>query len=205
MSARRGATRRKKKVMSSVEKWRNKIWVEIKTPLYIDDKVIGETPSSSEENIIGRTVKIDLMTLTANFKDMNKLITFKVVDLKGNVAHTEFFRYELSRDFIRSQVRNHRSRIDGIYNLTLKDKSKLRITLTCVTPIRAKTSEQKVIRKIMSDSLMELVEDLTFQSFVTNLLQNKFAEQIQEKVEEFFPVKVFEVNKVKVLKFPEAD
>ncbi|RMG28056.1 MAG: hypothetical protein D6732_19270 [Methanobacteriota archaeon] len=205
MSARRGATRRKKKVMSSIEKWRNKIWVEIKTPLYIDDKVIGETPSSSEESIIGRTVKIDLMTLTANFKDMNKLITFKIVDLKGNVAHTEFFRYELSRDFIRSQVRNHRSRIDGIYNLTLKDKSKLRITLTCVTPIRVKTSEQKVIRKIMQETLMELVGDLTFQSFVTNLLQNKFAEQIQEKVEEYFPVKVFEVNKVKVLKFPEAD
>ncbi len=203
MSARRGATRKKKKVLSSVEKWRNKIWVEIKTPLYIDDKVLGETPASSEESIIGRTIKVDLMTLNGSFKDIHKLITFKVSELKGNVAHTEFFQYELSRDYLRSQIRNHRSRIDGIFNITLKDKSKLRITLTCVTMIRAKTSEKKEIRKIMYETLMEMIQDLTFEAFVSNLIENKFAETIQQKVEEFFPTKIMEVNKVKVLKLPE--
>ncbi len=203
MSSRRGTSRRKKKSISSTDKWKGKVWTEIKAPLYIDDKVIGETPATSEEFIIGRTVITDLMFFSNKFEHATKLLKFKIKEIKGNVAHTDLFQYELSRDFMRSQVRNHRSRIDGIYNINFKDGSKVRITIFCITPQRIRTSEKKDLRKIMSELLLKSLNDLTFSAFTTKLLNDEFISEVLEELQNHYDIKMLEVSKVKVLRTPD--
>lgn len=200
MSSRR---RSRKKVLSSADKWKGKQWVDIKPPLYLNDNVIGQTPSTDIEQINGRTIRASVMDMSGSFKDVHKLITFKVTDVKGKVAHTDFFTYELSRDYMRSMVRNHRSRVDGILNVKLTDGTRLRITVFCVTPIRAKHSEKHEIRQIIFRTLQEEISELNIGSFVNRLIDNSLNEAIYEKVEDFFPVKILEISKIKVLKIVE--
>ncbi len=199
MSARR-RSKSKRKVLSSTDKWKNKVWVELKAPMYIGDQVIGHTPAAEPEMAIGRTVKVQQPKLTGNFKDFQKIVTLKVSEVNGTIGQTDFIGYELSRENMRSVVRNHRSRIDGIYNIKFTDDTRIRMTVFCVTPIRAKTSEKKIIRKIISEAVDEAVKDLTFPAFVNKVLDGSIVEYVKEKVVDYFPVKTLEISKIKVLR-----
>ena len=159
MSQRRTTARRRRRGQdSSVEKWKNKQWLDIKTPEYIDDKVLGVTPTSDVDDVIGRTVKISLMDLTGSFKDLNYHLTFKISEVAGRVAKTEFHQQELSRDFRRSQIRNHRSQVEGIFNIKLEDESKIRIKMFVVTPMRIHTTTKKEMRAVMHKKLEEVID-----------------------------------------------
>ncbi len=203
MSQRRSTGRKRRRGQeSSVEKWKNKNWLDIKTPEYIDDKVLGETPASEIDEVLGRTVKVSLMDLTGSFKDLNYQLTFKVSEVSGRVAKTEFHQQELSRDYRRSQIRNHRSQVEGIFNLKLNDESKIRLKTFVVTPMRIHTSTKKEIRAAMKAKLEDIVKDLSFPAFVNKLITYEITKELQPVVEEVFPVKIIEVSKVKVIRLP---
>ena len=194
---RRGKQR--KKVMSGAEKWKNKIWLETKSPTYLNNIVIGHSPTSSVENAIGRTIKLAVNDLTQNFKDMHKLVTFKIDKINGTSATTQLFRYELSQDYMRSMIRNHRSRIDGLFNIKLTDESRLRINVFCVTSSRVKGSIKKEIRLIMKNILDEIIKESNFQHFSTILIEGEINQKIKEAIEAKHSIKVLEVSKVKIL------
>lgn len=203
MSQRRSTGRRRRRGPdSSVEKWKNKQWLDIKTPEYMDDKSLGVTPTSDEDEVIGRTVKISLMDLTGSFKDLNYQLTFKISEVAGRVARTEFHQQELSRDFRRSQIRNHRSQVEGIFNIKLNDGSRIRIKMFVVTPMRVHTTTKKLIRAAMHQKLEEVVSELSFPAFVNKLIAYEITKEVQPVVEEVFPLKILEVSKVKVLRLP---
>jgi small subunit ribosomal protein S3Ae len=192
--------RSRKKALSSADKWKGKSWVEVKAPLYVNDSVIGKTCATDINKITGRTLKTSLMDLSGSFKDIHKLMTFKLTEIKGAMAHTEFYEYELSRDYMRSMVRNHRSRIDGIVNLKLTDGSRVRVTVFSVTPMRAKASDKHEIRQIIFRTLLEETKDLNLASFVNKIIDNSLNASIYEAVENYFPLKILEIAKIKVIK-----
>ena len=197
--------RRRKSATSSAEKWKNKLWVDVRAPLYVDDKSLGKTPTTSLDTVVGRTIKISLMDLTGNFKDLNYHLNFKISELEGNLARTEFFQYELSRDFKRAQIRNHRSKIEGIFNFNLQDNAKIRLTAFVVTPKRAAASIKKEVRAEMQKMLEERLKETTFPAFVEELLNGNLVRELFPVAADIFPVKVIEVAKVKVLRLPQDE
>ncbi|MCH8906293.1 MAG: 30S ribosomal protein S3ae [Candidatus Heimdallarchaeota archaeon] len=203
MSQRRSSGRRRRKSADSgAEKWKNKIWLNVKTPDYIDEKSLGETPTSNTDTAIGRTIKTTLMDLTGSFKDLNYQLTFKISEINGTQAKTEFYEHELSRDFRRSQIRNHRSQIEGIFNLKLTDGAKIRVKMFVVTPMRAHSSVKKAIRETMEKRLLELATELSFPAFVNKLISYELRDELIPLVEAIYPIKLLEVSKVKVLRYP---
>lgn len=205
MSLRRGTgRRRKKRATDAADKWKNKIWLDIKTPEYIDEKILGTTPTSKEDSAIGRTIKISLMDLTNSFKDLNYQLIFRISEVTGNVARTEFDGQELSRDFKRSQIRNHRSQVEGIFNLRLSDNAKIRVKTFLVTPKRAHSSIKKAMRESIHQKMEEICSNLTFAAFVNKLITYEFTQEILPVVEAIYPIKIFEIAKVKVIRLPEA-
>ena len=203
MSAtKRASSRRRGKTVSGADKWKNKEWLEIKAPDYVDDKVLGETFTSNTDSVVGRVVQISLMDLTGSFKDLNYQLSFKVNEVAGRVAKTEFFQQELSRDFRRSQIRNHRSQIEGIFNFKLADDARVRIKLFVVTPSRIHSSVKKEIRMALVAKLEELTSELTFPAFVNQLIKYEITNALVPVAEEIYPVKVCEISKVKVVKLP---
>ncbi len=200
--SRRSSGRKRRTASGAVDKWRNKMWVDIRAPSYVADKSLGKTPASDLESVIGRTVKISLMDLTNSFKDLNYHLTFKITELDGMIGRTEFFQHELSRDYRRAQIRNHRSKIDGIFNLKLKDKSKIRVTVFVVTPVRATASIKKEIRRVMNEKMEEICAELTFPEFVNKLISHELKKELLPFAEEIFDIKILDISKVKVLRFP---
>ncbi|MDH5647175.1 MAG: hypothetical protein OEZ01_14280, partial [Candidatus Heimdallarchaeota archaeon] len=104
----------------------------------------------------------------------------------------------------RSQIRNHRSQVEGIFNLTLQDKSKLRVTTFVVTPFRAAHSTKKEIRMAILKKLEEIAAESTFGHFVNKIVSYDLREELRPIAEEVFPIKILEISKVKVIRYPEG-
>ncbi len=200
MSTRR---RRRRVVNSGVEKWRNKKWLELKAPDYMGDQSLGQTPTSELGQVIGRTIDMSLMDITEKFSDLNYQVKFKVTKIVGNRAHTEFIGQSLNRDYRRSQIRNHRSQIEGVFNLTLNDGSRVRITAFAITFSRAAHKTKREIRASMLESITEIVGDLNFPAFVNKLLSYELKKDLLLPASDIFPIKLLEISKVKVLRLPE--
>ncbi len=175
----------------------------MRAPDYIGDESLGQTPSTNISSVLGRSFKMSLMDITNRFDDLNYGLKFRVTGITGNRASTEFVGQELNRDFKRSQIRNHRSQVEGIFNLTLKDGSRLRITAFAVTFNRAAHNTKKEIRKAIRETLFEYVEDITFPALVNSLVNYELRSLLYEPANDVFPIKILEISKVKVLRLPE--
>ena len=120
------------------------------------------------------------------------------------MARTEFHEYELSRDFKRAQIRNHRSKVEGIFNLRLNDGAKVRMTTFVVTPKRAAQSVKKQMREDMHVFLEEKLAEMTFPAFVDELLNGTIKSELYPVAEDNFSIKILDVAKVKVIRLPEG-
>ncbi len=184
---------------SVIDKWSIKEWFNITAPPYISEKNIGETVAADSSALIGRSIEIGLLELTDNVEDMQTKLRFKITSVSGETAETQFSGHEISRDFIRAQIRNHRTRIDCISDLVLKDKSRVRIFVTCITPTRCSSSQQRSMRKIVVDSMDGYSQEHGLPSFVERVLSNEFKAEIYDKLVKIYPLKSLEIRKSKVL------
>jgi small subunit ribosomal protein S3Ae len=184
---------------SVIDKWSIKEWFTITAPPYISEKAIGETVAAEASALIGRSIEIGLLELTDNVEDMQTKLRFKITSVSGETAETQFSGHEISRDFIRAQVRNHRTRIDCISDLNLKDKSRVRIFVTVITPTRCSSRQTHSIRKTVMESMDAYAEEHTLPSFVERILSNEFKAEMYDKLIKIYPLKALEVRKSKVL------
>ncbi|MHA1911071.1 MAG: 30S ribosomal protein S3ae [Candidatus Kariarchaeaceae archaeon] len=184
---------------SVIDKWSTKEWFTIIAPPYISEKTIGETVATESSSLIGRSIEIGLLELTDNVEDMQTKLRFKITSVSGETAETQFLGHEISRDFIRAQIRNHRTRIDCISDLKLKDNSRVRVFVTCITPTRCSSSQQRAIRKIIMDSMDGYSLEHGLPSFIERVLSNELKAEIYDKLIKIYPLKSLEIRKSKVL------
>jgi small subunit ribosomal protein S3Ae len=182
-----------------IDKWSIKEWFTITAPPYISEKIIGETVAADSSNLIGRSIEIGLLELTDNVEDMQTKLRFKITSVSGETAETQFSGHEISRDFIRAQIRNHRTRIDCISDLALKDNSRVRVFVTCITPTRCSSSQTRSIRQTVMASMEGYSQEHTLPSFVERVLNNEFKAEIYDKLIKIYPLKSLEIRKTKVL------
>ena len=96
----RAAARRQK------DKWKAKRWYSIRAPRNPwSFKKIGETLAEEEALLIGRPYEIMQNELDGDFTKMHVKLKFRISDVVGNDAITEFIGHDVMKDFVRRQIR----------------------------------------------------------------------------------------------------
>ncbi len=185
------------------DKWREKIWYQILAPDYFDNKVVGETPASNPELLIGRTVQPTLYDLTGNFDQIHVKIKFKITEVSGQQAKTVFHGHEWSSDYLRGLIRRGTSRIDWIGPILTKDDYLMRISVIVFTTTRSKTSQEHAVRKAIESVIRAHAKKHTFSELVQKVILGDLAEEVTKKVKKIVPIRECEIRKSKVLKSPE--
>lgn len=198
--------RRRRTKIVTVDKWKDKTWYSVYTPKFFGNVNIAEIPSSSD--VIGRTIETTLYDITNDFSQAHIKMFFKINKIEGNTAHTKFWGHDLTRDYLRSLVRRTTSRIDGIFNVSVKSenspgKYKMRITAVVFTQKRAKMSQQKAIRAIMKYIIEEKANKLTYIEFVQECILGKIGSEIYKEAKVIFPIRKSEIMKTKIVSEPE--
>ncbi|TFG15246.1 30S ribosomal protein S3ae [Candidatus Thorarchaeota archaeon] len=197
------SSRSRKAAARTRDKWREKVWYQVLTPDYFDNKEIGTTPASSPELLLGRTVKPTLYDLTGNFDQIHVKLKFKIYDVKGQQANTTFYGHEWSSDYLRGLVRRGTTRIDWIGPILTKDDYLMRISVIVFTMTRAKSSQKHSVRKAIERIIRAHAKKHSFDELVKKVVLGELASEVQDAVRKIIPLRECEIRKSKVLKGPE--
>jgi len=193
------------KARKKKDSFKEKNWYQVIAPKSFKNKAIGEI-IGSENNIIGRVIETSLYDFTESFKDINLKMKFKVLSVneEASTCQSIFFGHAYSNDYIRSLIGRGASKIQIISNLTTKDNFVFRVTAICTTIKRARSSQQILIRKIMSEILKKFAKSHNHEKFVKGMVYGEFQHQIQRIAKTIYPLSNSTVVKSKLISIPEG-
>jgi len=134
---------KKKQVGRRLEGWKAKKWYRVYVPDAFGKVEIGDAISADPANMVGRVMTATLGEVVQDYSKSHIKMRFKINDVAGDAAYTEFIGHEVTRDYLRSMVKRRASRIDTIHPVVSKDGKLLRVTVVCLTlsrPIRARST-----------------------------------------------------------------
>jgi len=179
-----------------------KRWFTAITPDYLGGKPVCQLVTHEPSDLVGRTITLLLSELTDDPSHTTIKIRFKVVGVKGESVITDFWGYELDRDFVRSLLRKGSSRVDIIFEAVTKDGYKMRITALAITRYKASQSQKKKMRKAMMNVILSKCEKLNYAQFVQELVFGKIESDLYNEAKKFHRIKLAGVKKMKVLEAP---
>ena len=184
------------------DKWKMKEWYNIISPPYFGGALVGSSPCSEPNKVMGRIIETTLYDITGDFNQQYMKLYFQVTGIKGSDAETIFKGHEYSRDYLRSLVRRGSTRIDSIMNVTTKDGYKLRVSVVALSVSRVRTSQIIVMRGVIRKILDEKAKGLNFDQFAQEAILGKIASDIYNEARKFAPLRHVGVRKSKLISAP---
>jgi small subunit ribosomal protein S3Ae len=172
----------------------------VTAPPYFGNTELGSVPAGETEKLIGRTIDATLYDVTGDFSHQYLKMYFQINEVDGKTAHTIFKGHEYSRDYLRSLVRRRTTKVDGLFNVITKDGYNLRVAISAFTLSRVKTSQEKVMRTIMTRIIKEKAAALTMDQFAQEMVLGKIASDIYNEAKKIAPLRHVGVRGSKLVK-----
>jgi small subunit ribosomal protein S3Ae len=181
------------------DRWRSKSWYTVLAPPYFGNVELGAVPADEPEKLIGRVIDSTLYDVTNDFAHQYLKLYFQITETDGKTAKTTFKGHEYSRDYLRSLVRRRTTKVDGLFNITLKDGHKLRVAVSAFTLSRVRTSQEKDMRVIMDRIIKEKASTLTLDQFAQEMVLGKIASDIYNEAKMIAPLRHIGIRKSKLV------
>ena len=189
-SASRAAARKQK------DKWKAKRWYTIRAPRQPwHFKVIGETLGEEDELLIGRMYEITQQEVDGDFSKMHVKLKFRVTEIIGQDAITEFAGHEVLKDHVRRQVRRYRGKVDDVIDAITDDGYYVRIKPFMITQGRVKTSQKQGIREACRNAVLQTAARNTWISLQKMMLSGELEQLIDKAVRKVANVKTIIIRK----------
>ena len=193
-AASRAAARKQK------DKWKAKRWYTIRAPRQPwHFKVIGETLGEEDELLIGRMYEITQQEVDGDFSKMHVKLKFRVAEIVGQDAITEFAGHEVLKDHVRRQVRRYRGKIDDVVDAITDDGYYVRIKPFMITQGRVKTSQKKAIRDACRDLILQTAARNTWVNLQKQILSGELEQAVEKAARTIVSVKTVMIRKSQLI------
>tara|TARA_Y100000768_G_scaffold351132_1_gene301830 strand:+ start:790 stop:1689 length:900 start_codon:yes stop_codon:yes gene_type:complete len=180
----RAAARRQK------DKWKAKRWYSIRAPRNPwSFKVIGETLAEEESLLKGRPYEIMQNELDGDFTKMHVKLKFRISDVVGNDAITEFIGHDVMKDYVRRQIRRDRGKIDDTIDVVTDDGFFVRIKPFIVTRSSVKASQKSETRSVARDVVLKFCGQSTWINVQKALMDGSLEESVSTAISKIQPVR----------------
>ncbi|MDT7890625.1 MAG: hypothetical protein RQ869_00965 [Candidatus Nanopusillus sp.] len=179
--------------------WSKKVWVDIYAPVEIfNENKIGETPvyKDNVENVIGRTVDLNLAFVLNNFKYQNYKVIFQINKISGLKAYTEVKEIMLYSSYIRRITRKGTSKIEDSFIVKTSDGYEVRIKPLVITRFKAHRSQKTEIRKTYRKYLEEKASSLKYYELIEKVINYDLQNEIKPTLNKIFPVSNVEIRRI---------
>ncbi len=182
------------------DRWKSKEWYNILAPQMFNLARIGETLSSEPDTVVGRVATVTLQDLTGDFSKAHLKLKFKVRDVRGYDAYTEFIAHDMANDYVRRLSRRHRSKVDTVVDVKTADNYILRIKTMAVIDRRMQAGQRTGIRNITVETLREYTKNKSLAEVVKGMVTGELSRILASKCKPIVPVRRMEIRKSEVLK-----
>jgi small subunit ribosomal protein S3Ae len=189
---------KKKQVGRRVEGWKAKNWYRVFAPENLGKTYIGDTIANDPTNVVGRVMQTTLGEIINDYAKQNVKMRFRIANVAGDAAYTEFIGHEVTRDYLRSLVKRRTSRIDSHVPITTKDGKKIVLTVTCYTLTRANDSQIHAIRHEITKQVAAMGQAADMNQLLNGIVTGEISKEVFKSVKGIFPVRRVEVIKSKV-------
>jgi small subunit ribosomal protein S3Ae len=189
---------KKKQVGRRVEGWKAKSWFKVYVPDNLGKAYIGDTISSDVETVKGRIMQSTLGEILNDYGKQHIKMRFKINEVTGDAAYTEFVGHEVTRDYLRSLVKRRSSRIDCMMMVVTKDNKKIRLTISVYTFARANIAQEHAIRKAIMASVAAQAPAWDLTMLVNGIVSGEISRDLFKSVKTIYPTRRVEVIKSKV-------
>lgn len=184
------------------DKWKAKTWYQIAAPSLFNNVLVAETLAETPESLVGRITQVSLQDLTNDFRKSHIKLLFKVDSVEQTTAHTQFKGHVLTSDYLRRMVRRRKSRVDGTFTVETRDGAILHVKPFAITEKRIQSSQKKLIREVMKNTINKEGKAKTMNAFIRDCLDGKIGSEIYKHCKIYYPVKRIEINKTEVERLP---
>ncbi|MGA2699415.1 MAG: 30S ribosomal protein S3ae [Methanoregula sp.] len=189
---------KKKQVGRRVEGWKAKSWYKVYTPDNLGKAYIGDTIASEVETVKGRIMQSTLGEITNDYAKQHIKMSFKIAEVTGDAAYTEFVGHEVTRDYLRSLVKRRSSRVDCHTLVVTKDNKKVRLTISCYTFARANIAQEHALRNAILASLATQTQAWDLTTLVNAIVTGELSRDLFKVVKTLYPTRRVEVIKSRV-------
>jgi small subunit ribosomal protein S3Ae len=189
---------KKKQVGRRVEGWKAKSWFKVYVPDNLGKAYIGDTISSDVETVKGRIMQSTLGEILNDYGKQHIKMRFKINEVTGDAAYTEFVGHEVTRDYLRSLVKRRSSRIDCMMMVVTKDNKKVRLTISVYTFARANIAQEHAIRKAIMTAVAAQAPAWDLTTLVNGIVSGEISRDLFKSVKAIYPTRRVEVIKSKV-------
>ncbi|MBN2042539.1 MAG: hypothetical protein JW754_01915 [Candidatus Aenigmarchaeota archaeon] len=187
-----------------IKKWKGKDWFNIIAPENFAGIFLAQTPTTDPKNIMGRTIEVSVSEITGDRHRDNMKMKFVVERIEGKNAHTRFNGFESVREHVMRMVRKRNRKVQIIFDSVTKDGWLLKITALSILNGKTTTEIQKKSRRMMVDIINETTGSVTLNDLIRKIINTQLQMQIKKTVSKIYPVRFFEIEKIKVLRAGES-
>ena len=130
---------------------------------------------------------------------MHVKVVFKVTDVLGNDAITEFVGHELLKDHVRRQVRRDRGKIDDTIDVVTEDGFYVRFKPLMISRARIKSSQKQQMRTIARDIILTTGATSTWFKLQAATLDGTLENKIKEAVSKIQPVRTVVIRRTQLI------
>ncbi len=185
----------KKQVGRRVEGWKAKSWFKVHVPDNLGKAYIGDTIANDAESVVGRIMQATLGEITNDYAKQHIKMHFKVANVTGDAAYTEFVGHEVTRDYLRSLIKRRSTRIDCLVPIVTKDGKKVRLTISCYTLARANVSQIHAIRNAIASNVQAQAQAWDLNTLVNGIVGGEISRDVFKVVKALYPVRRIEIIK----------
>ncbi|MFB6254751.1 MAG: 30S ribosomal protein S3ae [Halobacteriaceae archaeon] len=187
----------------SVSRRQGKQWYTVLAPEQFDRVTIGETLAEDPDQLLDRTIETTLGDIRDESGENNTKLTFRITDVGSDSAYTEFYKHELTRDYLRSLVRRGSSKIEIVLTVRTEDDYRVEVQPVAFTTKRADDSQQHAIRRIMIDLVEETADEHTFEELIDSIVEGRLSSAIYSEAKQIYPLRRVEIQKTTLEAHPE--
>ncbi len=194
----RNAAKNAARAAAELKKQKKKKWCPIIAPNIFNNKVIGESLLDDASMLMNRHVTVNMMQLNGDMKRQNVSIMFKVTDVKEGKGLTDAVKYEISSSSLRRLAKRDKDKLSDSFVVKTSDGKLVRIKPLMITNNLTKGSVSAALIKDCRAVCKELVNKITFEQLISDLVMNKFQKEVKELLHKTYPLRTFEVRMLSI-------